>query len=84
MMLDAMRNRLLYINTLLSVATLCVSIGSFIGAIFGMNLTNHIEEEETAFVRVVFGTVVGMFCMWVILSFMFHRAVSTHSVSKSG
>ena len=79
MQLDAIRNRLLFINTLLSVASLCVSIGSFVGSIFGMNLTNHIEDHPTAFTRVTIGTVVGMILTWAILSRIFQRAASTRS-----
>ena len=78
MTLDAVRNRLLYINTLLSVASLCVAVGSFVGSIFGMNLTNHIEEEGTAFVRVTIGVIVGMVILWGILSWVFYRAANIH------
>ena len=76
MQLDAIRNRLLFINTLLSVASLCVAIGSFIGSIFGMNLTNHIEDNDTAFTRVTIGTVVGMVLAWMLLSKFFQVAAS--------
>lgn len=79
MQLDAIRNKLLFINTLLSVATLCVAIGSFIGSMYGMNLTNHIEAEPTAFIRVFVGTVVGMILAWMILSRIFIRATSTRN-----
>ena len=79
MTLDAIRNRLLFINTLLSVASLCVAIGSLIGSIFGMNLKNHIEEESTAFIRVTVGVIVGMVCMWAILSWIFFRAANIQS-----
>ena len=79
MLLDAIRNRLLYINTLLSVASLCVALGSFVGSIFGMNLRNHIEEQPTAFVRVTVGVVVGMLCLWAILSRIFYSAANIHT-----
>jgi magnesium transporter len=82
MQLDAIRNRLLFINTLLSVASLCVTIGSFVGSIFGMNLKNHIEEDPTAFARVTFGTVAGIILAWAILSRIFQRAASTRSSWK--
>jgi magnesium transporter len=83
MQLDAIRNRLLFINTLLSVASLCVTIGSFVGSIFGMNLKNHFEDDPTAFTRVTAGTVVGMILAWAILSRIFQRAASTRSNWKS-
>jgi len=84
MQLDAIRNRLLFINTLLSVASLCVAIGSFVGSIFGMNLTNHIEDHPTAFTRVTVGTVVGMVLAWAILSRIFQQAASARSSWTSG
>jgi magnesium transporter len=79
MTLDAIRNRLLYINTLLSVAMLCVATGAFIGSIFGMNLYNHIETDETAFYRVTYGTLAGIGVMWVILSWVFFQAANIQS-----
>ncbi len=82
MMLDTIRNRLLYINTLLSVASLCVAIGSFVGSIFGMNLTNHLEDDENLFVQLAVGTVVGMFVLWFVLSWVFYRAANTSRIIK--
>ena len=79
MTLDAIRNRLLYINTLLSVAMLCVTTGAFIGSIFGMNLWNHIEEDDTAFYRVTYGTLAGIGSMWILLSWVFFRAANIQS-----
>jgi magnesium transporter len=74
MTLDAVRNRLLYINTLLTIASLCVATGSFIGSIFGMNLTSFIEEDPTAFFRVTYGTLVGLGLMWIFMSWGFYKA----------
>ena len=76
MTLDAIRNKLLYINTLLSVASLAVSVGSFIGSIFGMNLTNGLETEERTWMEVTVGTIVGMVLMWAVLSWIFYRAAN--------
>jgi len=74
MTLDAVRNRLLYINTLLTIASLCVATGSFIGSIFGMNLKSFIEENDTAFFRVTYGTLAGLAVMWIAMSWGFYRA----------
>jgi len=82
MTLDAIRNRLLYINTLLSVASLCVAMGSFIGSLFGMNLTNPLEDDGGAFMRVILWTVVSMVGLWAILSWIFYEAANL-SPSKS-
>jgi magnesium transporter len=74
MTLDAVRNRLLYINTLLTIASLCVATGSFIGSIFGMNLKSFIEENDPAFFRVTYGTLAGLAVMWIAMSWGFYRA----------
>lgn len=62
MTLDAMRNKQLYINTLQSLASLVVAVGSFIGSIFGMNLHNPYEDDDTSilFLRVTIGTTIGL------------------------
>jgi magnesium transporter len=73
MQLDAVRNRLLYINTLVSLLSLCVAIGSFVGSIFGMNLTNHIEDDPDAFRQVVISTVLGSFGVLLLLMFLFYQ-----------
>jgi len=57
-------------------------LGSFIGSIFGMNLTNHLETQPTAFIRVTVGTIVGMICMWVILSTIFFKNAPVYDYKK--
>merc|ERR1711862_313840 len=81
MALDAIQNRILYINTLLSVASLCVAAGSFIGSVFGMNLTNYLEDNPTAFARVTYGTIVGIFGAGAVMTYAFTQAVGFNSVS---
>lgn len=80
MTLDAVRNRLLYINTLLSIVSLCVSLGSFIGSIFGMNLLlpNYLQNSNLAFLTVTLGTVGGMLSLGGGLSWIFSRAANIH------
>jgi magnesium transporter len=85
MTLDALRNRLLFINTLLSVASLCVTVGSYIGAIFGMNIANPIQEmtnidgtiDYSYFRMVSIGTSATVFILWVILSYIFYMVTNT-------
>eukprot|EP00557_Chaetoceros_sp_GSL56_P000833 CAMPEP_0176501270 /NCGR_PEP_ID=MMETSP0200_2-20121128/14066_1 /TAXON_ID=947934 /ORGANISM="Chaetoceros sp., Strain GSL56" /LENGTH=621 /DNA_ID=CAMNT_0017900135 /DNA_START=224 /DNA_END=2089 /DNA_ORIENTATION=+ len=72
--MDTIRNRLLYINTVVSALSLCVACGSFIGSIFGMNLINHKEASPTAFGAVVAGTVVGMILLLVGILILISRA----------
>jgi magnesium transporter len=72
--MDTIRNRLLYINTVVSAMSLCVACGSFIGSIFGMNLINYMEQSPTAFGAVVGGTVVGMVLLLVGILILISRA----------
>ena len=74
--MDTIRNRLLFINTVVSVISLCVATASLVGSIFGMNLINHLEEDKNAFVEVVLGTVVGITLLLIaILAFIARSGV---------
>eukprot|EP00559_Dactyliosolen_fragilissimus_P008580 CAMPEP_0184872332 /NCGR_PEP_ID=MMETSP0580-20130426/41231_1 /TAXON_ID=1118495 /ORGANISM="Dactyliosolen fragilissimus" /LENGTH=727 /DNA_ID=CAMNT_0027375119 /DNA_START=69 /DNA_END=2249 /DNA_ORIENTATION=+ len=55
--MDVIRNRILYVNLLVSVASLCVACASFVGSIMGMNLINHAETSANAFWIVTFLTI---------------------------
>jgi magnesium transporter len=79
MTLDAQRNKLLYINTLLSLASLVVAIGSFIGSIFGMNVHNPYEDDSGTiwFMRITIGTSVGLICLFFVLAWFFYKQTST-------
>ncbi|KAL3807944.1 hypothetical protein ACHAXA_006822 [Cyclostephanos tholiformis] len=79
MTLDALRNRLLFINTLLSLASLCVTIGSFIGSLFGMNITNPLQDmpDSTNFLKVVWVTSASVTCLCGILAYIFYRVTNT-------
>lgn len=83
MKLDTVRNRLLYINTVVSLLTLVVGIGSFIGAIFGMNLLNGLEEDPHAFKHVVLGTCFGALGLLVLLVVVFYRASTMPKMTGS-
>jgi len=73
MQLDAMRNRLLYVNTMVSLFSLVIGVGSFVGSLFGMNLHNGLEEESGVFNQVVIGTCLGLFGLLLILIVMLYR-----------
>jgi len=69
--LDSIRNRLLYVNTLVSLLSLCVASASLVGSFMGMNLTNHLETDENAFRQFVIYTLVGCFGMLLVLIIFF-------------
>ncbi|CAE6400421.1 unnamed protein product [Rhizoctonia solani] len=49
LLLSSTRNRLLHLEIRLEIAMLAMSAGALPAAIFGMNLTNHLEEHPWAF-----------------------------------
>jgi magnesium transporter len=65
--LDAMRNRILFANMIITVCSLCVGTGSFVGSVFGMNVTNHIEDSDIAFKIITGTTVAGSFCLGAVI-----------------
>ena len=74
MKLDAIRNRLLYISTMTSIASLCVATASLVGSIFGMNLLNNLESDSNAFAQVLVGTIVGCFVLFFGISWVAYRS----------
>ena len=57
--LDATRNKILLANMVISSLALGIQVASLVGAIFGMNLTNHLEDDPDAFAKVTWITVGG-------------------------
>ena len=68
--LDAVRNRLLLANMLISVGSFCVALGSFIGSLFGMNVPVPMEGDPDAFFQIVLSTVLGMVSIVIIVGFI--------------
>ena len=74
MHMDTIRNRLLYMNTVLAALSLIVATGSLVGSIFGMNLLNGLEDEPGVFGKVVIGTLVGSALFLILAIFVFRKA----------
>ncbi|CAE6470746.1 unnamed protein product [Rhizoctonia solani] len=58
LLLSSTRNRLLHLEIRLEIAMLAMSAGALPAAIFGMNMTSHLEEHPWAFWAVTVG--IGM------------------------
>ncbi|KAL3940029.1 MAG: hypothetical protein SGBAC_005358 [Bacillariaceae sp.] len=71
---DSIRNRLLYINMLISLLSLAVAGASMVGSLFGMNVSNPLEEDETAFMYLSAITVGGSI-VFTIFVFVLIRMV---------
>lgn len=64
--LDANRNSLMLLDLKFSILTLAITAGTFVAALYGMNLKNFIEESDFGFWGVsawctVFGTIVAVY-----------------------
>jgi Mg2+ and Co2+ transporter CorA len=58
--LQTARNKLLGTSVFFSIISMMVTMGSFIGSIFGMNLYSGLEDEEGVFNIVVISTSLGI------------------------
>ncbi|KAF9698523.1 hypothetical protein EKO04_003501 [Ascochyta lentis] len=64
--LDANRNSLMLLDLKFSILTLAITAGTFVAALYGMNLKNFIEESDFGFYGVsgwctIFGTLVAIY-----------------------
>ena len=60
--IDCIRNELMYCSLFSEVGSFIMGTGTFVSGIFGMNLTNHIELHEYAFIMVCMGIAFMMSC----------------------
>eukprot|EP00538_Stauroneis_constricta_P012946 CAMPEP_0119550220 /NCGR_PEP_ID=MMETSP1352-20130426/3765_1 /TAXON_ID=265584 /ORGANISM="Stauroneis constricta, Strain CCMP1120" /LENGTH=586 /DNA_ID=CAMNT_0007595993 /DNA_START=91 /DNA_END=1854 /DNA_ORIENTATION=+ len=70
---DAIRNRLLYINMVISILSLCVTLASLVGSFFGMNVSNPEEDKPNAFSVIVISTTVGSVFLAIFLTVIVER-----------
>jgi magnesium transporter len=70
---DNVRNRLLYINMMISLLSLSVSGAGFVGSIFGMNVENPLEESSTAFFTLTFSTIGASLFFVIFVLFLIRR-----------
>lgn len=64
--LDANRNSLMLLDLKFSILTLAITAGTFVAALYGMNLKNFIEESDLGFFGIsawctVFGLIVAVY-----------------------
>jgi magnesium transporter len=63
--LDANRNSLMLLDLRFSILTLAITAGTFVAALYGMNLKNFIEESDLGFFGIsAWCTVFGLFVAW--------------------
>lgn len=79
---DTIRNRLLFINMVISILSLSVTAGSFVGALFGMNVTNFYEDSANAFRIIVFTTMGGIVFFVAVVLFVLRKMGALPNVFK--
>ena len=82
MKLDTARNRLLTAEIIFSLVSMCASLGSLVASLFGMNLTNHLEDSSTAFGRVTAVTAISTVSLATLVCIIVSRQ-GTLGVSRS-
>lgn len=65
MQLAAARNQLLKVDTLFSIASVCITFGALVTGIFGMNLKSNLEDDFRWF----YGVIIGIFGVAMIFFF---------------
>eukprot|EP01035_Chromulina_nebulosa_P018929 gene18929-24736_t len=80
--LDTSRNQLLIADTIISVITCSLALGSFIGALYGMNLKNHHEEDDNTFYTITIITILGMLLVVIVSLFYFRLSGMIPAYSK--
>jgi len=74
MKMDSIRNRLLFINTLLGLGSTCIASASLVGAFFGMNFQIPGDGNPNMFAIVVITTLGGTLFLACLLIFVFWNA----------
>lgn len=74
---DAMRNRLLFADMMISVFALVVALASMIGSFFGMNVPNGWELKTTVFAPIVYLTLIGcaLVCVFIMAVLWFSGTI---------
>ena len=55
--LNSQRNKIINLSLLMDMLAVTCGIGAVIGGIFGMNMKNHIEDDQFAFYWVIIITI---------------------------
>lgn len=71
--LDSVRNRMMRLDIMLSMAAFALAVGTLIAGIFGMNLLSHFEEGKYA--CKYFSCIFDDFIVYVVSTFIFSSTV---------
>ena len=67
---DAIRNKILFANMMISTLSLSVGSASFVGSLFGMNVVNSFENDPNVFNLIAILSVSGALCLAVLIIFI--------------
>lgn len=81
--LDAVRNRLLLANMIISIGSFVVAAASFVGSVLGMNVPIPLENDPDAFKKVLVGTCVGMVSLVMMIGLVLWYAGTLPNLRSS-
>lgn len=70
---DAIRNKILYVNMVITIIMVALTLESLIAGFFGMNLPNRLMESQHEWIPIVTGTVAGGFVLVIVIMLLLQR-----------
>ncbi len=70
---DAIRNKILYVNMVITIIMVALTLQSLIAGFFGMNLPNRLMGSSHEWIPIVTGTVAGGFVLVFVIMLLLRR-----------
>jgi len=81
--LDAVRNEIIKMSLFIEIGALTMAVGAVVSGIFGMNLSNALEESPYAFILVLVGLVVIMIALFAGLTRKYYQLKADTTSAQS-
>ena len=81
--LDTVRNEMIKMGIFLEIGSLVMGFGAVISGIFGMNLKNYMEENDSAFNSVCFIIFLAMMIFFLVLSKTYQKMEANTTSAQS-
>jgi len=81
--LDSVRNEIIKLSLFIEIGGLIMGVGAVVSGIFGMNLTNTLEEHPYAFILVCVGLVLAMLAMFAAFTTKYYQLKADTSSAQS-
>merc|ERR1719237_2061565 len=81
--LDSVRNEIIKLSLFIEIGGLIMGVGAVVSGIFGMNLTNTLEDHPYAFILVCVGLVLTMLAMFAAFTTKYYQLKADTSSAQS-